>query len=315
MARIAHLSDMHFGSHDPKVADGALAWLQAQQPDLVILSGDFTQRARIEQFRQASAWLNRLRGAGWPVLAVPGNHDVPLYDVVTRFAAPLRRYKRYISNDLCPWFENDEVAVLGINTARSLTFKDGRINRDQMALIRDRFAAVAPAKTRILVTHHPLYAMPIGEGGEVSEAVGRHADAVKAVCEAGVHIALAGHFHRTYAEAARKMVRDAGGALVIQAGTSTSTRLRNNELQSFNWIHAHRSNDIELQVIAWDGSGFRRGSHVRFAYEGEEWRSRTIVHDSPAEAAVARLPGIRPPLPDDAAEALTDRAAAAAADR
>jgi 3',5'-cyclic AMP phosphodiesterase CpdA len=289
MARIAHLSDVHFGCHDSKVVEGAVAWLQEQQPDLVVVSGDFTQRARIEQFRQASAWLNRLRGAGWPVLAVPGNHDVPLFDIVTRFTAPLRRYKKYISNDLCPWFENDEVAVLGINTARSLTFKDGRINREQMALIRGRFAAVAESKTRILVTHHPLFAMPIGEGGELNEAVGRHADAVAAVCEAGVHIALAGHFHRTYAEAASKMVKNAGGALVIQAGTATSTRLRNDELQSFNWIHAHRHNDIELQVIAWDGSGFRRGSHVRFGYDEDNWSSHTILHEEPGAAAAAQL--------------------------
>jgi 3',5'-cyclic AMP phosphodiesterase CpdA len=289
MARIAHLSDVHFGCHDEKVVDGANAWLQEQQPDLIIVSGDFTQRARLEQFRQASTWLNKLRAAGWPVLAVPGNHDVPLYDLVTRFAAPLHRYKKYISNDLCPWFENDEVAVLGINTARSLTFKDGRINRGQMALIEDRFAAVPPAKTRILVTHHPLFAMPIGEGGELNEAVGRHDDAVRAVCEAGVNIALAGHFHRTYAAAARKMVEKAGGALVIQAGTATSKRLRNDELQSFNWIHAHRNNDIELQVIAWDGSGFRRGSHVRYAYDGDNWSSRTVEHDSPHDAAAANL--------------------------
>jgi 3',5'-cyclic AMP phosphodiesterase CpdA len=292
-ARIAHLSDVHFGCHDPKVVDGANAWLEEQQPDLIIVSGDFTQRARLEQFRQASAWLNRLRASGWPVLAVPGNHDVPLYDVFTRFAAPLHRYKKYISSDLCPWFENDSVAVLGINTARSLTFKDGRINREQMALIRERFGSVAPDKTRILVTHHPLYAMPIGEGGELNEAVGRHDDAVRAVCEAGVNIALAGHYHRTYAAAARKMVERAGGALVIQAGTATSTRLRNDELQSFNWIHAHRNNDIELQVIAWNGTGFRRGSHVRFAYDGDNWSSATVEHDTSAEAAVAQAPGLQ----------------------
>ncbi len=167
--------------------------------------------------------------------------------------------------------------MLGINTARSLTFKDGRINRDQMALIAQRFAAVSPEKTRILVTHHPLFAMPIGQGAELTEAVGRHERAVTAVCRAGVHIALAGHFHRTYAEAARKMVERAGGALVIQAGTATSLRLRNNELQSFNWIHAHRNNDIELQVIAWDGAAFNRGSHVRFLYDGDQWRSRTMI--------------------------------------
>jgi predicted phosphodiesterase len=175
------------------------------------------------------------------------------------------------------------VAVLGINTARSLTIKDGRINREQMKIIEDRFAAVAPEKTKILVTHHPLFSMPIGEGTELTEAVGRHEDAVTAVCRAGVNIALAGHFHRTYAEAARKMVEKAGGALVIQAGTATSKRLRNNELQSFNWIHAHRNNDVELQVIAWDGIGFRRGSHVRFNYDGENWNSKTMSHESPKE--------------------------------
>ena len=287
MARIAQLSDVHFGANDPKIVAGAEAWLQQQRPDLVIISGDFTQRARVEQFREASAWLNRLRADGFNILAVPGNHDVPLYDVMRRFAAPLDRYKRYISNDLCPWFENDEVAVLGINTARSLTIKDGRINREQMRIIEERFAPVAPEKTRILVTHHPLFAMPIGEGGELSEAVGRHDDAIAAVCKAGVHIALAGHFHRTYAESARKMVVNAGPALVIQAGTATSTRLRNAELQSFNWIHTHCNNEIELQVIVWDGAGFRRGSHVRYTYDGESWNSRPVVDEEKAAAAPA----------------------------
>src|SRR5205085_220074 len=213
-ARIAHLSDVHFGANDPRIVAATVAWLEEQQPDLVVISGDFTQRAHEDQFKEASAWLNRLRAAGHQVLAVPGNHDIPLYDVVRRFAAPLRRYKTYISNDLCPWFENEQVAVLGINTARSLTIRNGRINHSQMRLIEERFGAVSPEKTRILVTHHPLFALPIGAGSEVSEAVGRHEDAVSAVCRAGVHAALAGHFHRTYAEAARKMVERAGGALV-----------------------------------------------------------------------------------------------------
>ncbi|SFS11891.1 metallophosphoesterase family protein [Sphingomonas jatrophae] len=275
MARIAHLSDIHFGAHDPKIVSATEAWLQQHQPDLIIISGDFTQRAREAQFREASAYLNRLRAAGFRTLVVPGNHDVPLYDVVRRFAAPLDRYKRYIDNDLCPWFENDEVAVLGINTARSLTIKDGRINHEQIEILQERFAVVAPNKTRILVTHHPLYAMPIGEGGELSEAVGRHRDAVKAVCKAGVHLALAGHFHRTYAESARKMVEHAGSTLVMQAGT-TSTRLRNSEPQSFNWIHAARNDEIELQVVVWDGASFRRGNHERFSFKGDGWTAQEI---------------------------------------
>ena len=286
MARIAHLSDIHFGANDPKIVSATEAWLERSQPDLVIISGDFTQRARVDQFRAASAWLNRLRGAGMRLLVIPGNHDVPLYDVVRRFAAPLDRYKRYISNELCPWYEDENVAILGINTARSLTIKDGRINHDQMKMIEERFAPVAPEKTRILVTHHPLFAMPIGKGGELSEAVGRHDDAVEAAAAAGIHIALAGHFHRTYAEAAQKMVADAGGALVIQAGTATSTRLRNAEPQSFNWLHVHRNDRIELQVIVWDGASFQRGHHVEYSRDAAGWQAHEL--DDPS----AR-PGIR----------------------
>jgi 3',5'-cyclic AMP phosphodiesterase CpdA len=278
MARIAHLSDIHFGANDPGIVAATERWLQEHQPDLVIISGDLTQRATVDQFRQASAYLDRLRGSGFATLVVPGNHDVPLYDVFRRFGAPLDRYKRHIGSDLCPWFENDDVAVLGLNTARSLTIKDGRINRDQIAILQDRFAAVPSAKTRILVTHHPLYAMPIGEGGELSEAVGRHRDAAKAVGQAGVHLALAGHFHRTYAEAATKMVDNAGSVLVIQAGTATSTRLRNSELQSFNWIHAYRNDDVELQVIAWTGNSFERGDHQRFNFTGNHWTAQAIDH-------------------------------------
>ena len=282
MARIAHLSDIHFGAHDSKIVSATEAWLQQAQPDLVIISGDLTQRARLQQFRDASAWLNRLRAAGMRLLVIPGNHDVPLYDIIRRFGAPLRRYKRYISNDLCPWYEDEEVAILGINTARSLTIKDGRINHDQMRLLRERFAPVAPDKTRILVTHHPLFAMPIGRGNELSEAVGRHEDAVAAADEAGIHIALAGHFHRTYAESAQKMVADAGGALVIQAGTATSTRLRNAEPQSFNWLHVHRNDRIELLVVVWDGASFQRGHHVAYHRGPSGWEANEIIANSAA---------------------------------
>jgi hypothetical protein len=128
--------------------------------------------------------------------------------------------------------------------------------------------------------------MPIGKGGELSEAVGRHDDAVKAACEAGVHLTLAGHFHRTYAEAAQKMVAHSGGALVIQAGTATSTRLRNDEPQSFNWLHVRRNNEMELQVIVWDGAAFRRASHVEYRHGDEGWTSRPVV-DAPTIGEVA----------------------------
>jgi 3',5'-cyclic AMP phosphodiesterase CpdA len=271
VARIAHLSDVHFGAHDPEVVAGIEAWLAAERPDLVVISGDFTQRARVDQYRDAAAFLDRLEAAGLKTLGVPGNHDVPLYDIVRRFTRPLHRYRRYIDDDLCPWFEDERLAVLGINTARSLTFKDGRISHAQMALIRARFREVPGDRTRILVTHHPLFAMPIGEADAPSEAVGRHGAALQAIADAGVHILLAGHFHRSFTESARRMVKNAGPALVIQAGTATSIRLRHGERQSFNLIRAERNDAVEVQVVAWDGTAFAGGDRACYRFDAENW--------------------------------------------
>src|SRR5919112_4946172 len=128
MTRFLHLSDLHFGAHDPKLVEAVEARVDEERPDLVVISGDFTQRARTDQFKEACRFLARLKDAGHEVLGVPGNHDVPLYDVLRRFLSPLTRYKRYIDETLCPLHQLPGAAVLGLNTARSLTFKDGRIN-------------------------------------------------------------------------------------------------------------------------------------------------------------------------------------------
>ena len=269
MSSIAHLSDVHFGHHDPEIVAGLESFLSERRPDLVVISGDLTQRARIAQYELACAFIDRLEANGLAVLAVPGNHDVPLYDLVRRFTRPLARYKRYIDDDLCPWWENDALAVLGINTARSLTFKDGSISHDQMQRIRDRFSASAPDKLRILVTHHPLLAMPVDED-ESSEGVNRSGDALLAAADAGVDLLLAGHLHRSFSKSAREIVDNVGPSLVVQAGTATSTRLRGGEQQSFNWIEASRDG-IDLCVHGWEEGAFRPGNPARFTFDGEHW--------------------------------------------
>src|SRR5438067_9683703 len=170
MARLVHLSDLHFGAHDEDLVEAVERKADELKPDLVVISGDFTQRARTDEFKDACAFLDRLREAGHEVLGVPGNHDVPLYDVLRRFLTPLTRYRRFIDETLCPFIELSGVAVLGINTARSLTFTEGTISKEQVEFVRETFARTDPDATRVLVTHHPLFAIPVGEG--VGRAIG-----------------------------------------------------------------------------------------------------------------------------------------------
>ena len=269
MARITHLSDLHFGAHDARLVEAVEARVDEAKPDLVVISGDFTQRARTEQFEEACQFLTRLRDRGHEVLAVPGNHDVPLYDVLRRFLSPLTRYKRFIDDSLCPFHEVPGAAVLGINTARSLTIKDGRINEEQMEFIRSTFARVGDVP-RILVTHHPLFALPVDEEGVLGKAIGRQDLALDAIADAGVDILLAGHNHRASTHNARDLATRAGPALVIQAGTATSTRLRDEE-QSFNQIDIE-GEDVVLTVQKWGESGFVAGDAQGYRREGDHWR-------------------------------------------
>jgi 3',5'-cyclic AMP phosphodiesterase CpdA len=268
MPRLVHLSDLHFGAHDERLVGAVERRVEELKPDLVVISGDFTQRARTEQFRDACQFLERLQHSGHEVLGVPGNHDVPLYDVLRRFLSPLARYRRFIDESLCPFVELPGIAVLGLNTARSLTFKDGRINQDQVAFIRDTFARTPKDSFRILVTHHPLFALPVGD--EITPAIGRQELALDAIQDAGVDMLLAGHNHHASSHSASDLVTRAGGALVVQAGTATSTRVRDQE-QSFNTIDVADAH-VTITVNAWRGGDFVPLDAQRYAWEEGRWR-------------------------------------------
>ncbi len=267
MARLLHLSDLHFGAHDDRLVEAVEQRVHEEKPDLVVISGDFTQRARTEQFRLACEFLERLREAGHDVLAVPGNHDVPLYDVLRRFLSPLTRYRRYIDDSLCPFHQLPTAAVLGINTARSATFKHGKINDEQVEFIRDTFSRVDATIPRILVTHHPIFALPTGDG--VGEPIKNQDEVLAMIAEIGVDLLLAGHNHRASHQDSADFVTKSTGALVIQAGTATSTRVRG-EHQSFNRIVVNGEN-VEVTLIGWHDTEFRDGEPGRFTRKDGRW--------------------------------------------
>lgn len=281
MSRLAHLSDLHFGAHDDNIVAAVEQELAASPPDLVIISGDFTQRAKTEQYQQACQFLGRLRDGGHEVLAVPGNHDVPLYDVFRRFLSPLARYKKYIDETLCPWHRLEGVSVLGLNTARSLTIKDGRINSEQRDFVCKHFEEAPEGDLKVLVTHHPLFALPVSDEGILGRPIGRQEKALDVVNELGIDLLLAGHNHRASTHHARDLVTRAGGALVVQAGTATSVRLREEE-QSFNILEVE-AGSVTLGLKRWTGDRFESAEPTRFTKDGGVWHRAEVLAD-PAEA-------------------------------
>lgn len=263
MRTLVHLSDLHFGRVDEALLEPLATAVAAAAPDVVVVSGDFTQRARTAQFRAAARWVAQLPR---PRILVPGNHDVPLYDVVRRFVAPLARFHRWIEDDPFPAFVDDELAVVGVNTARSLTFKGGRINAAQVAEVEARFRGLPERVTRVVVSHHPFDLPP---GGDAGDLVGRADMAMQAFAGCGVDLFLSGHLHQSHAgsTAARYLI-DGFAALVVQAGTATSTRGRG-EANAFNVLRIGAS-DMVLETWRWraDAGVFAAAATRAFDYLG-----------------------------------------------
>jgi len=240
MRTLIHLSDLHFGKVDPAIIPALLDFIRVTKPNLVAISGDLTQRARTAEFLEARSFLDAIP---FPKIVVPGNHDVPLHNVFARLFHKLDRFRHYVSEDLEPFYVDDEIAVAGVNTARALTGKNGRISRRQLADLRARFATVPPAHIKIVVTHHPFDLPPGVEGDRV---VLRARVAMKILAQISVDMLLAGHFH--VAGTSRTTTRYKIGnysALIVASGTTTSIRGRG-QPNSLNVIQI----ELPLMTIA-----------------------------------------------------------------
>jgi 3',5'-cyclic AMP phosphodiesterase CpdA len=253
MRRIAQLSDLHFGSHESHIAADLIASLNLQQLDLVVLSGDFTQRARQAEFAQAHRFLGNI---AQPKLVVPGNHDLPLYDMIGRLHKPLKNFRRYIApqgiaGDL---FQDDVIAVLGLNTARRFPGKSGRVSFDQIAHLRRVFANVPRGVFKALVTHHPL-GYPAGETPH--GIAGRSGHVLQALAGLDVHLLLSGHGHRPLSGTLELETAERRSILLLHAGTAISTRTRDGHGNTYNLVDIE-GDGVSIRILEWsDGHGFR----------------------------------------------------------
>ena len=273
MTTFAHLSDLHFGREIPQVIEGLLQSLEEARPDLVIISGDLTQRARAKQFRNAKRFLDRLP---CPYLIIPGNHDLPLYNLFKRFGRPWGNWTRFVSQNLAPVVRGDHFIIAGINTARRwATLFDqtrGRISTPQTASAINHLMTAPDSHLRILVAHHPFW-LPLALARR--HLIGGRDKALAALRQGKVDMILSGHVHVAFSQLV-------DGIIVVHAGTGTSNRYHG-QANSFNLIRGDRRR-ITIDVRVWNESVFEMFEQRAFVRDGDQW----AIDRQPVEGIATR---------------------------
>lgn len=252
MRHLLHISDIHFGPNfRPQVAEGLQEMVRRSKPDLVIISGDVTRRAKRRQFEDALAWVRRLEA---PWIVVPGNHDVPAYRFWERLLDPYGAYRRHFQDDLEPIFEDDELLVVGVNTAFKWTIKDGRFTAASLRRMERLFMQAPAGKARLVVAHHQMTPPPRYDTQRVAV---RSAEALELMRHLGVEVVFSGHQHQTYLALSEEFQpRGAPPTLLVHAGTATSSRGRGWERgrNSCNWLRID-AETIGVHHLLWSEEG------------------------------------------------------------
>jgi 3',5'-cyclic AMP phosphodiesterase CpdA len=248
MSTIAQISDTHFGTERPEVVAALSELLVSMRPELVILSGDVTQRARRAQFDAARRFID---GYGRPTLVIPGNHDVPLENVFARLFSPFAGYRRVFGDNLEPEFSGDDVLAIGVNTVRPRRHKDGEVSDAQVERVCERLRRATDAQLRIVVTHQPVHVI---RDKDVRNLLINHERAIAAWAVAGADLVLGGHIHLPYVRPLNTPSRKLASELwSVQAGTAVSTRIREGISNSFNVIRHDALGDRSACVVEqWD---------------------------------------------------------------
>jgi len=254
MRRIVHVSDIHFGRADLGLIERLLPSMLALKPDIIIISGDLTQRASRKEFLQARAFIERISASSIPLFIIPGNHDIePHHRPIPRLLDPYRAYRNHFSAETEPTYNDGEIAIASIDTVRGTTIEHGRVNIKRAAEIANRFAAVPDTLTKIIVTHHPL-ALPkrsTMRGRLKMKRVATNAGrAVYLLSEGKVDLYLSGHHHRsTTSKTNERHPKKHFSGIAVQAGT-VSARSRG-EMPSFNVLHLDKPH-LSIEVRKWN---------------------------------------------------------------
>lgn len=247
MSVLLHISDTHFGTELPPVVEALSALAQELSPDLLVLSGDVTQRARPSQFAAAAAFVQRLKVPR--VLAIPGNHDIPLFDLVTRFVEPYARYRAAFGDDLEPSFDCPDCVVLGVNTTRRYRRVDGEISVEQRERVASELRKASPTQLRVVVVHQPVAVPRASERHNV--AYGSDA-AVRAWSESGADVILAGHIHLPFVLPLHEVMGPLPRQLwAVNAGTAVSSRTRYDAGNSVNVLRTSAERPRSCIVEQW----------------------------------------------------------------
>jgi 3',5'-cyclic AMP phosphodiesterase CpdA len=254
MRRVAHIADVHFGAATAEAVRALEAALDVLAPDIVVVSGDLTQRGRWSEFREAATFVGRLPGI---VIAVPGNHDVPRGSP-GRFVRPLRRYRGAIGEVSTDRFADNEVAIIGLNSARAWglhwNWAHGRVGHGEIGTAKAWLAARPQGVFGGLVVHHPPVLFEPRRG---FRELGRGRRLMEMLSEVGAEAVMSGHLHATG-------WRVIGGVLHMQAGTSASHRVRG-EANAFLVLDVHEDRlDLEEWLVGERGE-FAKGKRETIA--------------------------------------------------
>jgi 3',5'-cyclic AMP phosphodiesterase CpdA len=247
MTLLVQISDPHFGTEQPEVVDALRRFVHAQSPQLAIVSGDITQRARRRQFRLARAFIDSLDVPG--LLVIPGNHDIPLFNVAARLLRPYANHMREFG-ELEPVFASDDVLAIAVNTTRNYRHTDGEISAAQVEQVALRLGQAHAQQLRIVVTHQPVCVI---RDQDRPDLVRGHAYAIHRWAEAGADLILGGHIHLPYLCALTSQYDNLARPIwALQAGAAVSCRIRHEAGNSVNLIRYEANALRRCQVERWD---------------------------------------------------------------